>query len=39
MRRWWREKDLLSMLRETVFTKEVGLEEAVETIYRQVTGK
>ncbi len=39
MRRWWREKDLLPMLRETVFTKEVGLEEAVETIYRQVTGK
>ena len=37
MRRWWREKDLLPMLRETVFTKEVGLEEAVETIYRQVT--
>ena len=39
MRRWWREKDLLPMLRETVFTKEVGLEEAVERIYRQVTGK
>lgn len=39
MRRWWRERDLLPMLRETVFTKEVGLEEAVETIYRQATGK
>ena len=39
MRRWWLGRDLLPMLRETVFTKEVGLEEAVETIYRQVTGK
>ena len=36
MRRWWREKDLLPMIRETIFTKDLSLEDAVEMIYRQV---
>ena len=34
MRRWWQEKDLLSMLRETLFTAELSLEDAVERICR-----
>ena len=39
MRRWWRERDLLPMIPEVLFTQEMSLEDAVETIYRQVTGK
>lgn len=37
MRRWWREKDLLPMISETLLGPEVGLEEAVAMIYRRVT--
>lgn len=36
MRRWWREKDFLPMIHETVLTKEISLNDAVEMIYRQV---
>lgn len=39
MRRWWLGRDLLPMISETLLGPEVGLEDAVETIYRQVTGK
>lgn len=39
MRRWWLGRDLLPMISETLLGPEVGLEEAVERIYRQVTGK
>lgn len=38
MRRWWREKDFLHLIPETVLTQELSLEEAVERIYRDVTG-
>lgn len=37
MRRWWQERDFLPMIRETVFTKELSLEDAVEQIYNAVT--
>lgn len=37
MRRWWHEKDFLGFIPETVFTKELSLEEAVERIYQDVT--
>ena len=39
MRRWWREKDFLPMIRETVLDQKVGLDEAVELIYREVNEK
>ena len=37
MRKWWNEKDYLSIISETIFGKEIGLEDAVECIYQQVT--
>lgn len=36
MRRWWREKDLLGTLPETVFTEELSIESAMETILRDI---
>ena len=39
MRRWWKEKDFLPMIRETVFTKGLSVEDAVERICRDVTGE
>lgn len=36
MRRWWREKDYLNMISETVLTQEISLDEAVEKIYQDV---
>lgn len=36
MRRWWREKDYLNMISETVLTQEISLDEAVEKIYQEV---
>ena len=36
MRRWWREKDLLSIIPETVFTEELSIESAMETILRDI---
>lgn len=37
LRRWWREKDYLPMISETILTKEMTLEEAVDQIYQKVT--
>jgi len=37
MRRWWKEKDYIAFSPETVFTKDVSLEKAVETVYLAVT--
>lgn len=37
MRRWWIEKDFLSCISETVLKQDLGLEDAVELIYRDVT--
>ena len=37
MRRWWREKDFLEGIPQTVLDEDVRLEEAVELIYGQVT--
>lgn len=36
MRRWWNEKDLIGSIPETLFTKEISLDDAVELIYREV---
>lgn len=38
MRRWWVEKDLLSNIPETILTKELSLDDAVEQIFREVCG-
>ena len=35
MRRWWREKDYLTIFPERIFTQEISLDEAVERIYRE----
>ena len=37
MRRWWREKDYLAYIPETVLAKDISLEDAAEKIYRHVT--
>ena len=37
MRRWWREKDFLPMISETVLKQDLSLQDAVELIYNQVT--
>ncbi len=37
MRRWWKEKDFIQILPEKVFTEELSLERAVETIFQDVT--
>lgn len=37
MQRWWKEKDYISIIPETVFKKDLSFENAVETIYRHVT--
>ena len=37
MRRWWKEKDYLPNISETILTKEISLEDAVERIARDVT--
>ena len=36
MRNWWLEKDYLPMIEEAKLTREDGLEETVERIYREV---
>lgn len=35
MRRWWREKDILPMIGETILTKEISLDRAVEMIFQK----
>ncbi len=39
MRRWWREKDWIGLLPETVLTSEVSLEAAANLIVHDVTGR
>lgn len=39
MRRWWRGKDCLEQVQETILNQDVTLKEAVESIYRNVMGK
>jgi len=34
MRRWWREKDYLPMIAETILTQELSFNEIVEMIYQ-----
>ena len=36
MRRWWREKDYLKNISETIFGEDLTLEDAVEKIYGDV---
>lgn len=38
MRRWWKEKDFLEIIPQTVLKEEVSPEEAVELIYGDVAG-
>ena len=38
MRRWWREKDYLTIIPETILNKELSFEGAVDMIYRDVLG-
>ncbi len=37
MRRWWKDKDYLTALSETILKENLSLEAAVERIYRDVT--
>lgn len=37
MRRWWNEKDLIQIIPEHIFTQEISVEEAVNTILRDIT--
>lgn len=39
MRRWWQEKDFLPMIPEKILYKDLGFQEGVEMIYRQVSGQ
>ncbi len=39
MRKWWQEKDYLSLIPEKVLKEDVSLEAAVELIYRDITAK
>lgn len=36
MRRWWREKDFIGIIPETILTKELSLSDAVDRIYEAV---
>ncbi len=36
MRRWWREKDLLSIIPERIFNEDLSLHDAMETVIRDV---
>ena len=38
MRRWWKEKDFIGIIPETVLTREISLDDAVERIYGDVAG-
>ena len=37
MRRWWKEKDYLDIIPQTILGQEVNVEEAVELVYGHVT--
>jgi len=36
MRRWWREKDYLTIIKETILTKDLSFDDALEKIYQEV---
>lgn len=36
MRRWWREKDYLSIITETILTEDMSFDDAVNMIYQEV---
>lgn len=36
LRRWWKEKDFLGIIPETIFDRKVSLEDAVEKICRDI---
>lgn len=38
MRKWWKEKDFIDIIPETVLTKDISLEDAVNQIYSGITG-
>lgn len=37
MRRWWVEKDYMKIIPEKILTKEIGLDEAADMIFRDVS--
>lgn len=37
MRRWWREKDYLKFIPETILSENISLDEAVNMIYNQIS--
>lgn len=37
MRRWWVEKDYMKIIPEKIFTEEIGLDEAADIIFRDVS--
>lgn len=39
MKKWWKEKDVLSIISEKIISEDFELSDAVEFIYRDVTGK
>lgn len=36
MRRWWRDKDYLTIIPQTILREDLSLEDAVELIYNDV---
>lgn len=38
MRKWWIEKDYIKVIPEKIFTEEIGLDEAADIIFRDVSG-
>ena len=39
MRRWWKEKDYLSIIPQTILKKDLSLEDVVDLIYHDLTTK
>ncbi|MDE6591606.1 MAG: zeta toxin family protein [Oscillospiraceae bacterium] len=37
MRRWWNEKDFIGIIPEKIFTEEISLSDAVETIFEDIS--
>ena len=36
MRRWWREKDYLTIIQETILMEDLSFDDAVNLIYQEV---
>lgn len=36
MKRWWRDKDFIGIIPETVLTREVELEDIIDLVYKEV---